>query len=76
MSQSIEVSSETKHELDQLISDENYDALISKLLKLLPTGDDEGEYTPEFRAELLNAKLEAINGELIDHEEVQKRLER
>ena len=72
MTQSIEISNETKRALDQLISNENYDQIISKLLRFIPTGDDEGEYTSEFRLELLNAKLEVIEGQLIDHEKVKE----
>lgn len=72
MSESIEISIATKKELDQLISNENYDQVISKLLKLIPVGDEEGDYTPEFRLELLNSKLDANEGQLIDHEDVKE----
>ncbi|MHA1910314.1 MAG: hypothetical protein ACTSYA_01350 [Candidatus Kariarchaeaceae archaeon] len=70
MNASIEISEKIKNELDQIKSNENYDQIITKLLKLIPIGDDEGEYTPEFRLELLNAKLEAVEGETIDHQNV------
>ena len=72
MTESIEISDKTKNELDRLISDEDYDKVISKLLKLIPIRDDEGEYTPKFRLELLNAKLELIDGDVIDHEQVKE----
>ena len=74
MTQSIEISTETKKSLDQLASNENYDQIISKLLRFVPTGDNEGEYAPEFRLELLNAKLEVIEDQLIDHEEIKDTL--
>lgn len=74
MTESIEISDKTKSELDRLISNDDYDNIILKLLKLIPAGDDEGEYTPEFRLELLNSKLELIDGDLIDHEKVKEKL--
>jgi hypothetical protein len=72
MTESIEISNKTKNELDQLISNADYDNVISKLLKLIPVGDDEGEYSSEFRLELLNAKLEVIEGDLVDHNNVKE----
>lgn len=74
MFQSIEISSETKKALDQLRSKENYDQIITKLLKFIPIGDEEGEYTSEFRLELLNAKLEVLEGQLVDHEKIKETL--
>jgi hypothetical protein len=53
---------------------ETYDDLLNKLLKLIPAGDDEGEFTNEFRIGLLNARLDVLRGRTIPHSEVKKRL--
>lgn len=53
---------------------ETYNEVIKKLLSLVPSGDDEGEYTGEFRVELLNARLNIIHGDTLPHEVVKKQL--
>ena len=53
---------------------ETYDEVIHKLLALIPAGDDEGEYTDEFRVELLNARLDLERGNTISHDVVKKQV--
>ncbi len=53
---------------------ETYDELLTKLLALIPEGDDEGPYTDAFRVGLLNARLDIRSGRVTAHEVVKKRL--
>jgi len=41
---------------------------------LVPSGDDEGEYTNEFRVSILNARLDLMRGNTISLKEAKKRL--
>ncbi|MEM3556166.1 MAG: hypothetical protein QXF56_05590 [Candidatus Micrarchaeia archaeon] len=73
---SIQLLPKTRERLTRLKagSRETYDTLINKLLELIPERDDEGEYTDEFRLELLNAKLDLNKGRVFSHSEVKKSL--
>ena len=51
---------------------ESYDEVLNKLMRLIPEGDEEGTYTAEFRAGLLEARLDSIAGRLIDDEDLDK----
>ncbi len=68
---SIQIRPETRMRLARLKSSprETYDDVINKLLDLIPSGDNEGEYTDEFRASLLRARLDMKHGKLISLEE-------
>ncbi|HUC39093.1 MAG TPA: hypothetical protein VL944_03105 [Candidatus Acidoferrum sp.] len=55
-------------------SRETYDEIINALMDLIPTGDDEGEYTPEFRNSILRGLLDIKRGRVYSLEQVQKRL--
>ncbi len=72
----IQITSETKHKLAQLKSDgrETYDELINALIELIPSKDDEGTYTNEFRASLLRGLLDIRRGRTYSDEEVRKKL--
>ncbi|GEM_PF-431362 len=61
---SIQILPETREKLAGLkqSSRETYDEVLNKLMELIPKGDDEGEYTEEFRLGLLNARLELMRG--------------
>lgn len=76
MATTIQVSEETRERLARLKSSprETYDELLSKLLALVPEGDEEGPYTEAFRVGLLNARLDIKEGRLTSHGEVKKRL--
>lgn len=72
----IQLDTSTRQALTALKSSprETYDELIRKLVSLIPTGDDEGEYTDSFRAGLLQARLDVMAGRTISHEDLKKRL--
>jgi len=53
---------------------ETYDEILNKLMMLVPSGDDEGEYTNEFRVSILNARLDLMRGNTISLKEAKKRL--
>ncbi len=57
---SIQIRPETRIRLAKLKSSprETYDEIINKLLDLIPSRDEEGEYTDMFRASLLRARLD------------------
>ncbi|MCD6576160.1 MAG: hypothetical protein J7K73_03310 [Nanoarchaeota archaeon] len=64
---SIQIYPETRELLAKLKSNKNesYDEVIRKLIELIPQGDEEGEYTEEFKIGLLNARLELKKGKKI-----------
>ena len=72
----IQLSLETRQRLARLKSSsrETYDELLTKLLALIPEGDDEGPYTEAFRVGLLDARLDIRAGRLTDHDQVKRRL--
>ena len=51
---------------------ETYDELLNTLLELVPSGDDEGKYTPEFRASLVRGLSDIRNGRTHSSGEVRK----
>jgi len=69
------VSPETRDKLASFKSykRESYDEVVKKLLELVPTGDDEGEYTDSFRIGLVNARLDLKHGKTIPHDVVKRR---
>jgi len=72
----IQIYSETREKLSQLKNSqrETYDDIIKLLISLIPEGDDEGTYTPEFRASLLRSLIDVKRGKTYSMEEVEKRL--
>jgi hypothetical protein len=72
----IQLSPKTRSRLSELKQTprETYDEVLTKLLTLVPTGDDEGQYTQAFRVGLLNARLEVRAGRTIGHEQLKRRL--
>ena len=73
---SIQLLPATRMRLANLKSSERetYDEILNKLMMLVPKGDDEGEYTDEFRVSILNARLDLIRGNTISLKEAKKRL--
>ena len=51
---------------------ETYDEILNTLMELVPSGDDEGKYTPEFRASLLRGLTDIRNGRAHSTEDVRK----
>lgn len=72
----IQVTPSTRDALEKLKSfkRESYEEVLLKLLELVPVGDDEGTFRPEFRASLLRGMLDDKNGRTYSHEEVKKKL--
>lgn len=73
---SIQIDSKTRAKLARLKSSsrETYDELLNKLLSLIPEGDEEGKYSDEFRAKLLNARMDTAAGRVYSTDEVKRRL--
>ncbi len=73
---SIQILPITRMRIAKLKSNERetYDQILNKLLELVPKGDDEGEYTDEFRIGLLNAKLDLKHGKSIPHDALKRQL--
>jgi hypothetical protein len=51
-----------------------YDEVIDALMALIPEGDDEGEYTSEFRTSLVRGLLDIKSGRTYTTEEMRKKL--
>ncbi len=75
-STTIRLNSSTKTELEALKEHrrESFDDVIGKLIALVPEGDDEGKYSDDFRAGLLEALFESKQGKHIPLERVKKEL--
>ena len=73
---SIQILPETRKMLSNLKENtrETYDELIRKLIGLVPSGDDEGEYKDQFRVSLLNAKIDVMENRTYSLAEVKKTL--
>jgi len=72
----IQVSPKTRSRLSVLkrYMRGTYDELLNSLIDIVPTHDDEGEYTEEFRASLLRSLMDIKRGRVYTSEEVKARL--
>jgi hypothetical protein len=66
----IKVNAKTRDALQKLKGTRSYDELLGLLLRLVPEGDDEGRFTPEFRLSLLDGML--YDGPLVTHEQMKR----
>lgn len=66
----IKVSGETRDALQALKGDRTYDEILAMLLKLVPEGDEDGPFKPEFRRSLLDSLL--YDGPRISHEDMRR----
>lgn len=66
----IKVNSATRDALQALKGKRSYDELLGMLLRLVPEGDDEGRFTPEFRLSLLEGLL--YDGPRITHDDMRR----
>jgi hypothetical protein len=66
----IKVNTRTRDALQRLKGRRSYDEILSMLLKLVPEGDEEGKFTPEFRRSLLEGLL--YEGPRISHEDLRR----
>ena len=76
MYSTVRVADTTKEKIENLkvYKRESIDDVLNKLLVLVPEGDDEGKYTTEFRAGLLQSLAESKLGKVITHEQMKKQL--
>ncbi|HLC68770.1 MAG TPA: hypothetical protein VJH24_02930 [Candidatus Bilamarchaeaceae archaeon] len=72
----IQIQEKTRERLAKIKASERetYDQLLNALLDLVPSGDDEGAYTEEFRASLLRALGDVKHGRTHSTEQVKKQL--
>lgn len=72
----IQVPKTLKVKLDslKLYPRESYAEVIEMLLSFVPTGDEEGEYTDEFRLSILRGRMDILHGRTVSHAELKKRL--
>lgn len=66
----IKVDTRTRDSLQKLKGRRSYDQLLSMLLRLVPEGDEEGDFTPEFRMSLLEGLL--YEGPRVTHEDLRR----
>ena len=66
----IKVSTTTRDALQAMKGKHSYDELLDMLLKLVPEGDDEGKFRPEFRMSLLEGLL--YDGPRISFEDLKR----
>ncbi len=72
----IQISKATREKLSRLkpYRRATYDETIEALISLIPGGDEEGNYTEEFRTSLLRGLLDIRAGRTYSSSEVRKRL--
>jgi hypothetical protein len=72
----IQITKTTRENLNKLkpYKRATYDEVIDALMALIPAGDDEGEYTDEFRTSLVRGLLDIKNGRTYTTAEVKKQL--
>jgi O6-methylguanine-DNA--protein-cysteine methyltransferase len=72
----IQITEETRKKLAKLKTyvRGTYDDVLNTLLDLVPSSDDEGEYTEEFKASLLRALSDIKHGRVYSTEEVRRKL--
>lgn len=51
-----------------------YDEIVNVLIDLVPSGDEEGEYSDEFRSSLLRSLADIRHGRVYSSEDVRRRL--
>ena len=51
---------------------ETYDEILNALMEIVPSGDEDGKYTPEFRASLLRGMSDIRNGRMHSMGDVRK----
>ena len=75
MQTTIQIDKETRDRLSGLKAAERdtYDDLLNKLMDLIPSGDDEGEYTDEFKASLMRGLSDIRHGRTVSISELKKR---
>ncbi len=72
----IQITKQTRDKLNRLKPYKRltYEELISALVDLIPEGDDEGKYNPDFRMSILHSLLDTVHGRVYTTNEVKKQL--
>ena len=72
----IQIDKETREKLSSLRTSqrETYDNVLNKLIDLVPSGDDEGDYSDEFKASLLRGLGDIKHGRTASLDDVKKRM--
>ena len=72
----IQITEETREKLAKLKTcvRGTYDEVLNALLELVPSGDEEGEYTEEFKASLIRSLADIKHGRVHSITDVRKKL--
>lgn len=72
----IQITHNTRSRLAKLKehTNANYDELLNALLDLVPSGDDEGKYSEDFKASLFRGLLDIKYGRTYSSQDVRKAL--
>ncbi|MCL5090244.1 MAG: hypothetical protein M1382_03690 [Candidatus Marsarchaeota archaeon] len=72
----IQINKETRLRLQKfrISKRETYDEILNTLMDLIPSGDDEGEYTEEFKYSIIKGLLDIKHGRTYTLEQVEKKL--
>jgi hypothetical protein len=68
----IKVDPRTRDALQALKGRHTYDEVLTLLMRLVPEGDGEGKFSPEFRFKLLEAQLDIKAGRTHRHDEMMR----
>lgn len=70
MTTTIKLSAKTRDRLQALKGKRTYDEILDMLMGLVPEGDGEGKFTPEFRMSLLEGLLH--EGPRLTHDQMKR----
>jgi hypothetical protein len=68
----IKLDAKTRDALQAMKGRRTYDEVLTLLMRLVPEGDDEGKFSPEFRFQLLEAQLDIQHGRTHRHDDVMR----
>ena len=68
----IKLDPKTRDALQALKGKRTYDELLTLRMQLVPEGDEEGRFSPEFRFMLLEAQLDIHHGRTRSHADVMR----
>jgi hypothetical protein len=68
----IKLDPKTRDALQAMKGKRTYDELLMLLMRLVPEGDEEGKFSPEFRFMLLEAQLDIHHGRTHSHAEMMR----
>ena len=68
----IKLEPKTRDALQAMKGRHTYDEVLNLLMRLVPEGDDEGKFSPEFRFKLLEAQLDIKAGRTHSHADMMR----